>query len=60
MEKKTKIDLLTVAAAGEAETIDERIDGGKPEEATFPECFAASGPNTSISTADLRVDDTKD
>ncbi|MBW2314237.1 MAG: hypothetical protein JRH10_08605 [Deltaproteobacteria bacterium] len=56
MKKRTKIDLLTVAADGDAEAIDDRIDGGETEEATFPECFAASGTNVSTSIATLRVD----
>ena len=57
MKKRTKIDLLTVAAGGDTEAIDDRIDGGESEEKTFPESFAASGiPNVTISIAGLRVD----
>ena len=60
MTTRTKVDLLTVSASGEAESLEARISGDAPESvgATFPEAFAASGTpsNCTSRAAVIRVD----
>lgn len=55
-KKKTKIDLLTVAADEKAKDLDASLEPGSDEGRVFPATFAASG-NVMSAAAKIVVDD---